>query len=57
MGRFDFYRIGLLIGLGVCMYLLLQAWNEDYGQRSRDVETTEAPPVEQILDELPLQMT
>ena len=51
MGRFDFYRIGLLIGLGVCMYLLLQAWNEDYGQRSRDAETSEAPPVEQILDE------
>ena len=42
MGRFDFYRIGLLLGLGVCMYLLLQAWNSDYGQAARS-ETAEQP--------------
>lgn len=47
MGRFDLYRIGLLIGLGVCMYLLLQAWNQDYGQKTRNTDTQEMP-VEQI---------
>ena len=43
MGKFDYYRIALLVGLGISMYLLLQAWNTDYGQANRPSESEEPP--------------
>ncbi|MCY4655809.1 MAG: membrane protein insertase YidC [Gammaproteobacteria bacterium] len=40
------YRYALLIGLGISMYLLLQAWNQDYGQKNGSSQDPDAPPME-----------
>ena len=47
MNLAEVQRIVLLIVLGVLVYLLIQAWNTDYGMANRIVEDQRAPMVEQ----------
>ena len=47
MNLAEVQRIVLLIFLGVLVYLLIQAWNTDYGMANRIVEDQRAPMVEQ----------
>ena len=45
MNLAEVQRIVLLIFLGVLVYLLIQAWNTDYGMANRTVEDQRAPMV------------
>ena len=51
----DIQRILILLGLAVTAYLLILAWNEDYGVNSRNlpVETVESTIQEATVDVVP----
>ncbi|MEX2326118.1 MAG: membrane protein insertase YidC, partial [Pseudomonadales bacterium] len=60
----DFQRIFILLGLAVTSYMLVLAWNEDYGQkpvpdepveqvRSQETPAVPTAPVELTADEIP----
>lgn len=53
----DFQRIFILLGLAVTAYMLILAWNEDYGQKSVATPEQVAPVVESdsgVTDVLPM---
>jgi YidC/Oxa1 family membrane protein insertase len=43
----DYQRIFIILGLAVTAYLLILAWNEDYGQKASSVETYQNDTVSQ----------
>jgi YidC/Oxa1 family membrane protein insertase len=52
----DYQRIFILLGLAVTAYLIILAWNEDYGKQAQDPaapETTIAPATSANTDVLP----
>ena len=52
----DYQRIFILLGLAVTAYLIILAWNEDYGKQAQDPaapETTVAPATSANTDVLP----
>lgn len=40
----DYQRIFILLGLAVTAYMLILAWNEDYGQKAQDVVAEQSIP-------------
>ena len=42
----EIIRYGLLLGLGICAYLLVMQWTEDYGGATPPAPTDEAPLVD-----------
>ena len=49
----DIQRIAILLGLGITSYLLMLAWNEDYGSRKVDESVITTHDVPGIQEELP----
>ena len=45
-------RIALLIGLFICAYLLIHAWNDDYGRKSEPGELADSTGETQITDQI-----
>lgn len=45
-------RIALLVGLFICAYLLIHAWNDDYGQKSGPAELAGSVGETQITDQI-----